>query len=559
MDLKKELAKILHKELKQDVEALLEIPPDPSLGDVALPCFTLAKTFKKSSQEIATYLAKKLSHPLLDRVEAKGPYLNFFLKKSFIAQSVLKEILSKKDKYGSSTAGKGKTIVIDMSSPNIAKPFGIGHLRSTIIGNSIRHLFISQGYKIVRVNHIGDWGTQFGKLMVAYKKWGNLKKLQAHPIPYLLELYVKFHQETEKHAPLEDEARNWFKRLEEGNKEALALWKKFRELSLKEFKKIYQLLNVDFEAIEGEAFYNDKMAPIIQELKQKKLLKESEGAWIVDLESYSMPPALIMKKDKATLYLTRDLAAALYRKKTYKFDKMIYEVGSEQKLHFQQLFKILELMGYVWAKDCAHVNHGLYLDTDKKKLATRKGKTVFMIDVLNEAITLAKKIIQEKNPSLPNKDRVAKAVGVGAIIFGDLANDRTNDIVFDMEKALSFEGETGPYLQYTHARLCSILRKAKKTSMKVDSCSFDKEEIEIIKRLGSFPETLQETLAQYKPSILARHLLDLAQAVNSYYVTHPILKAEEPVRSSRLALIVAIQLVIKRGLNLLGIEALERM
>ncbi len=559
MDFKKELVNILKKELNQDVESLLEIPPDPSLGDYALPCFTLAKALKKPPQEIAQSLSKKIHAAFIERVEAKGPYLNFFISKSLIAQSVLKEVLSQKEKYGCSAIGKGKTIVIDMSSPNIAKAFGIGHLRSTIIGNSLRHLLVSQGYKVIRVNHLGDWGTQFGKLITAYKKWGNEKELNKDPIRYLLSLYIKFHHESEKDISLEDEARLWFKKLEDGGKEARLLWKKFRDLSIKDFKKIYKLLNVDFESYEGEAFYNDKMESVIKELQAKHLLEESEGAEIVDLEKYGLTSAIIRKKDGATVYITRDLAAALYRKKKYKFDKMLYEVGSEQKLHFQQLFRILELMDYSWAKNCVHINHGLYLGSDKKKLATRKGKTIFMEEVLKEAIELAKKTIQEKNPSLKNKDKVAEAVGVGAIIFGDLSSDRTNDIIFDIDKFISFEGETGPYLQYAHARLCSILRKVKKQSKNIDPSSFDAEECQIIKNLGSFPSIIQETLVHHKPSILARYLLDIAQAVNSYYVTHPILKSEEPIKSARLALISAVQLVLNHGLKLLGIEPLERM
>ncbi len=557
MDTKKELMNLLNKKLQQDMTSLLEIPPDSSLGDYALPCFTLSKQLKKPPQQIAQELAKQLRAPFLEKVEAKGPYLNFFINKQLRAQSVLSTILKKKENYGSAKS-KGKTVVIDMSSPNIAKAFGIGHLRSTIIGNSLRHVFVSQGYKVIRVNHLGDWGTQFGKLIVAYKKWGKEKELVKDPIRYLLSLYVKFHEEAEKAPELEDQARDWFKKLEQGNQEATSLWKRFSDLSIKDFKKIYNLLNVDFESYEGEAFYNEKMKPIIQELRDKKLLEESEGAWIVDLKPFGMPPALIMKKDGATLYLTRDLAAAFYRKKTYKADKLLYEVGSEQKLHFQQLFKIIELMGYSWAQECIHINHGLYLDQDRKKLATRKGKTIFMEEVLHEAISLARKVIQEKNPNLKNKDKVAQAVGVGAIIFGDLMNDRTNDIVFDMEKFLSFEGETGPYLQYTHARLCSILRNAT-IPRKFAPSSFDNEEHQLIKQLETFPAVLQETLVQYKPSMLARYLLDLAQATNNYYVTHQVLKEKESVRSARLALIAAIQLVLKKGLKLLNIKPLERM
>jgi arginyl-tRNA synthetase len=558
MDSKQEVLALLKKEIKQEVTSLLEVPPDPSLGDYALPCFTLAKTYKKAPQDIAKDLAKKISSPLFDKVEAKGPYLNLFLNKKKLTQSIVNEVLKQQQKYGNSTLGKGKTVVMDISSPNIAKAFGIGHLRSTIIGNAIHHCLASQGYNVVRVNHLGDWGTQFGKLITAYKKWGKEKELAKDPIKYLLNLYVKFHQEAEKNQELEDEARDWFKKLEQGNQEARKLWKRFRDLSIQDFKNIYKLLGVKFESYEGEAFYNDKMEPVIKELKAKKLLELSEGAWIVNLEKYKMPPALIMKKDGATLYLTRDLAAAFYRKKIYKADKLVYEVGSEQKLHFQQLFKIIELMGYSWAKDCVHINHGLYLDQDRKKLSTRKGKTIFMEEVINEAISEVKKVIQEKNPALKNKEKVAHAVGVGAIIFGDVMNDRTNDIVFDMDKFLSFDGETGPYLQYTHARLRSILRKGK-PSKKINLDQLDHDEVQLIKHLGNFQQTIQESNSQYKPSILARYLLDLAQATNTYYVTHPILKSEEPLRSNRLTIISAVQVVLKKGLQLLNMEPLEEM
>lgn len=559
MDFKKELGNILKKQVNVDVESLLEIPPDSSLGDLALPCFTLAKTLKQSPQQIAQSLSQKIKAPFIEKIEVKGSYVNFFLNKGLSAQTVLEEVFKQKEKYGHTTQGKGKTIVIDMSSPNIAKPFGIGHLRSTIIGNALHHIFITQGYKVIRVNHLGDWGTQFGKLITAYKKWGKKAELMKDPIKYLLKLYVKFHEEAEKNASLEDDARLWFKKLEEGNKEAVQLWKTFRELSLKEFKKIYKILNVDFESYEGEAFYNNKMNAVLKELQAKHLLEESEGAHIVNLEKYNLTSAIIKKKDGATVYITRDLAAALYRKKTYKADKLLYEVGSEQKLHFQQLFKILELMGYSWAKDCVHITHGLYLDQERKKLATRKGKTVFMEDIITEAIDLAKRIIQKKNPKLKNKEKVAEAVGVGAIIFNDLSSDRNNDIIFDMDKFLSFEGETGPYLQYTHARLCSILRKAKATKKLKDYGAYDDEEHQIIKHVGQFPHVLQETIYHYKPSVLTRYLLDLAQRTNAYYVTHPILKTEEPLRSARLLLIHAVQKVLQQGLLLLNMKPLEEM
>ncbi|MBS3144060.1 arginine--tRNA ligase [Candidatus Woesearchaeota archaeon] len=559
MDFKTALVDLLRKHLKKDVKDLIEIPPDPTLGDYAFPCFSLAKELKKNPNQIAQDLSKQIKADFLTKIETKGAYLNFFVDKTLLTQDVLTTVLQEKEKYGRSTLGKGKTVVIDMSSPNIAKPFGIGHLRSTIIGNALRNLLILQGYKVIRINHLGDWGTQFGKLIVAFKLWGDAKKLKKDPIPYLLDLYVKFHDVAEKKPELEDEARAWFKKLEDGNKEALALWKTFKDLSLVEFKKVYKLLGVEFEAYSGEAFYNDQLESTIELIKKKGITEMSEGALIVNLEKYTMPPAILRKSDGATLYLTRDVAAALYRKKTYNFDTMLYEVGGEQKLHFQQLFKVLELLGYTWAKDCTHVDHGLYLGSDGKKFSTRKGKTVFMTDVLDETINLAKKIIQEKNPKLKNKDAVAQHVGVGAIIFGDLCNDRSRDILFDIDKFTSFEGETGPYLQYTHARLCSILRKKKLSAGKITYSLYDKTEQEIIKHLGRFSDVALDASHQYKPHILARYLLDLAQMINSFYVSHPVLQDDKDLEKARLALITAVKIVLSNGLGILGITSLEEM
>ncbi len=560
MNSRQQIAALLKRLLGEDVEQMLEVPPQPELGDYALPCFSFAKTLKRNPNDIAIDLSKKLKADIFEKVEAKGPYVNFFLNKKSLAKEILPRILKEKEKYGYSKQGKGKTIVLDMSSPNIAKPFGIGHLRSTIIGNALHHLLVAQGYKVVRVNHLGNWGTQFGKLITAYKRWGKKAELMKDPIKYLLNIYVKFHEEAEKDPLLEEQARVWFKKLEEGNKEAVQLWKTFRNLSLKEFKKIYKILKVDFESYEGEAFYNNKMDAVIKELEEKQLLEESEGAQIVNLEKQGLTSAIIKKKDGATLYITRDLAAALYRKKTYNADKLLYEVGSEQRLHFQQLFKILELMGYTWAKECVHITHGLYLDQDRKKLSTRKGKTVFMDEIITEAIDLAKKIIQEKNPKLKNKDKVAEAVGVGAIIFNDLSNDRNNDIIFDMDNFLSFEGETGPYIQYTHARIQSILGKyGKKVPTTIDYNCFSGEEKQILSLLGNYPGILEQAAKSFKPSILAQYLIKLSQEFNSFYAHSPILKAEQKTKEVRLVLISAVALVIRSGLSLLQIDAVAQM
>ncbi len=562
MDFKNRISSAIAKELKRkesEIFAVLEVPPESSLGDYAFPCFSLAKELKKNPHHIAQELAGKIKAPFLAKIAVNGAYLNFFIDKSQLSRDVLRAVLQKKTRYGQSSEGKGKTLVIDMSSPNIAKPFGIGHLRSTIIGNALRNLFTFQGYKVIRVNHLGDWGTQFGKLIVAYKKWGKAALLKKNPIDYLLQLYVQFHDAAEKQPTLEDEARAWFKKLEDGNKEALVLWQEFKDLSIKEFKKIYQLLGVEFESYSGESFYNKQLAGTIKLLENSGITEVSEGALIVNLEAYGMPPAILRKSDGATIYMTRDIAAVLYRKKTYKFSKMLYEVGGEQKLHFQQLFKVLELLGYSWAKDCVHIDHGLYLGNDGKKLSTRKGKTVFMTDVLEETISLACKIIEEKNPQLKQKDKIAKDIGVGAIIFGDLSNDRSRDAIFDIEKFTSFEGETGPYLQYTHARLCSILRKKKLTDTNVDYQLYDNEEQEVVKHLGRFSGAIENSARQYKPHILARYLLDLAQMANSYYTTHPVLQKDKKLEKARLTLIAAVRQVLANGLGLLGIKALEQM
>ncbi|MDD5149096.1 MAG: arginine--tRNA ligase, partial [Flavobacterium sp.] len=445
--MKKIIAKIISNELNKkenEIINLIEIPPNSEMGDFSFPCFHLAKDLKKNPVVISSELALQIQKNIpkeISEIKSIGPYLNFFIDKKILAENIIKKILKEKEKFGNSNEGKGKKIVVDMSSPNIAKPFGIGHLRSTIIGNSISEIYKKVGYKTIKINYLGDWGTQFGKIIVGYKKFGSAEKLKANPIKHLLEIYVKANQEK-----YEEESRQWFKKLEDGDKEATKLWKMFRELSLKDFEKIYKILGIKFDVISGESIYNKKMENTIQELKNKNLLVKSEGAFIIDLKKFNLGVALIQKTDGATLYATRDLTAAIDRFNKYKFSKMIYEVGAEQKLHFQQIFKILELLGYSWAKDCVHVSHGLYLDKDGKKFATRHGKTIFMEEILNETIELAKKTILIKNPKLKNKDDVAKKIALAAIFFGDLKNNRTNDIIFDIEKFLEFEGDTGPYL-----------------------------------------------------------------------------------------------------------------
>ncbi len=470
-----------------------------------------------------------------------------------MAEKVLKDILKKEDLYGISEEGKGKKILIELSSPNIAKPFGIGHLRSTIIGNSIANIAEFSGYKTIRLNYLGDWGTPFGKIILGYKKFGSEKKLKENPIKHLLEIYVKINS-SEKY---EQEAREWFRKLEQGDKEALSYWQRFRELSMKEFTKIYATLKVKFDVISGESFYNKKMKAVIKEIEAKKLLSDSEGAKIVDLKGFGLGIVLITKSDGATLYATRDLTAAIERHKKYKFDKMIYEVGSEQKLYFQQLFKVLELIGYSWAKDCIHVSHGLYLDTDGKKFATRKGKTIFMEEIIKETKELAKKEIKQRE-SLPEKELEKRALAIAraAIIYGDLKNYRENDIVFDIKKFLAFEGDTGPYLLYTYARAKSILRKSnKKAGVSVKDLT--EKEKALILELAKFPETVKKANESLAPNLIANYSFNLAQKFNEFYHSDKVINSEN--EAFRLQLVKASAQVLKNSLALLGIVALEKM
>lgn len=540
---------------EKEIENLIETPPNSELGDYAFPCFQLAKIMKKNPAEIAQNISKKIPIPKeIERVEAKGPYINFFLNKKLLAENTLNKILKEKDKYGSSKTGKGKIIAIDMSSPNIAKPFGIGHLRSTIIGNSIANIAKFRGFKPVRINYLGDWGTQFGKLITGYKKFGDEKKLKKNPINHLLELYVKVNDSPE----FEQESRDWFRKLEEGNKEALTLWKRFRELSIKEFNEIYKLLGVKFEVISGESLYNNKMDSTISELKKKGLLKESEGAKVVDLEQYGLGICLIKKSDGTTLYATRDITAAIDRYKKYKFSKMFYEVGAEQKLHFKQFFKILDLMGYSWAKDCMHIDHGLYLDNDGKKFSTRKGKTVFMAEVINETINLAKKeIIKREKLSQKELQKRAKIIGLAAILYGDLKNHRSSDIIFDIERFLSFEGNTGPYLLYTYARAKSILRKVKSKSKKLIINEISEKEKNIISKLSNFPQIVESAYNHLAPNIIANYAYELAQTFNEFYHSEKVIGSEK--ESFRLFLVESASQVIKNALSLLTIPVIEKM
>ena len=561
MNIKQEIANVLETQFnleltRETIEQLLEKPKFAHLGDLAFPCFTLAKKMRKAPPLIAKELSIKIESPLVDHVEVAGGYVNIFLNQQLVATKVIHEIYDQKEHYGDSPNDKG-IMTIDLSSPNIAKPFSMGHLRSTVIGNALGLIAEKSGYTPIRINHLGDWGTQFGKLIVAYRLWGNEEEVQKNPIKELLKLYVLFHEKAEEDPSLNEEGRKWFNYLEQGNEEALQLWEWFRKESLQEFNKIYALLGITFDSSDGEAFFNDKMDAVVDLLKEKELLVDSEGAQVVELEGF--PPCLIKKSDGATLYATRDLAAAIYRQENYHFVKSLYVVGNEQTLHFKQLFQVLEKMGYDWAKGMAHIPFGMMLK-DGKKMSTRKGKVVLLEKVLNESIAMARHNIEEKNPNLANKDKVAKQVGVGAVIFHDLKNNRMNDIEFSLEEMLRFEGETGPYVQYTYARACSILRKATgKTEYKAATYtnSWEKE-WKVTSLLMEFAPAVQRACTNFDPSQVAKYIIDLAQAFNKYYAEVKILE-DSAEQQGRLALVFAVTEVLKEGLRLLGLEAPDEM
>ena len=545
----------------EEIVALIEVPPNKEMGDFAFPCFRLAKVFRKAPNMIAADLAESIeAKDEISKVMPLGGYVNFFVNKSQLAENVIKDVLTKKENYGHSDLGQGKAVVIDFSSPNIAKPFHIGHIRTTVIGNALYKIYDSQGYNVVRVNHLGDYGTQFGKLIVAFKLWGSKEAVEANPIPELLKLYIQFHDEAEKKPEMEDEARAWFTKLENGDEEAKALWQWFRDESLKEFARVYDLLDIEFDSYAGESFYSDKMDTVIEQIKEKGLLQESQGTNVVDLEEYNMPPALITKNDGSTLYMTRDLAAAIYRKNTYDFDRCIYVVGSQQALHFQQLFKVLELMGFEWSKDLIHVPFGM-VALEEGTMSTRKGRVVFLEDVLKQAIEKTKATVLSKNPNAKNVDEISKQVGVGAVVFQELSNSRVKDYTFSWERTLSFEGETGPYVQYTHARCCAVLRKANEevtTDINYDLLS-DGDAAEVLKVIGSFNKSILSAMRRNEPHIVTRFVLDLAQAFNKFYHDNPILVEDEELRKARLALVAATRQTLENGLGILGMHAPERM
>ncbi len=574
---KKKIAILLsdHLSLSDDeIINLIGSPPKKDMGDYAFPCFTLAKELKKSPQAIAQELVSKLpTESAFQSMEAMGPYINFYLNKSQFISDVLKRVLTWTEEDFKSIA-KGKTVVIDFSSPNIAKPFSIAHLRSTAIGNSLAHIFDYIGYRVVRINHLGDWGTSFGKLIVAYKRWGDEKALSQSPIQYLLDLYVRFHKEVEEHSELEEEAKTWFKRLEDGNNEALILWNRFKDESLKEFNRMYDIIGVSFDHYWGESFYQDKINPVLEEIEGKKLLTESQGATIVDLEAYDMPPLLLRKQDGATLYATRDLAAALYRHDQFHFDEMIYVVGGEQSLHFKQVFKVLEMMGHKWVDHCEHVGFGLIQFKDGK-MSTRKGKIIFLEDVITKAKELALEKIKETEAeksddevsSDMDMDERALKIGVSSVIFSDLKNGRMKDVLFDWEEILNPRGETGIYLQYTHARLCGVIRKFEtrigpiEYTEKGEMASVTEEaSFDIAKELSGFRDQVIYAAKTREPSVIARYLLNLAQAFSSYYrVYHVINEKDGTLSQERILSVLAVKKVLADGLKLLGIEPMDRM
>ena len=543
-----------------DIAAALEIPPDTAMGDYAFPCFKLSKALRKSPMMIADALAGAIHADFLGKVESVKGYLNFFIDRATYAEKVVGLALEQGERYGADDSGAGKTVVLDYSSINIAKRFHIGHLSTTMIGNSLYRLHKFFGWNAVGVNHLGDWGTQFGKMIAAYKRWGDHDTVAAGGVDEMVKLYVRFNQEAKADPALDDEGRMWFKRIEDGDPEALEIFNWFKSVTLKDAERVYDMLGVKFDSYAGESFYNDKMQPIIDDLRAKGLLKEDKGAQIVDLQDYGMPPALILRSDGATLYITRDLAAAKYRKDTYNFDKSLYVVAYQQDLHFRQLFKVLELMGYDWYSQCEHVAFGM-VSFGGESLSTREGRVVYLDELLTQAIEKARAIIEEKSPDLEDKDEVARQVGIGAVVFFDLYNNRIKDIDFTWERALNFDGETGPYVQYTHARACSVLRKAGDADASAPDFSAlsDPYSQDVVRLIEQFPDILKSAVNRSEPSMVTRFAVDLAQAFNKFYYENKVMVDDPGTRAARLQLTDATRQVLKQALYLIGVEAPERM
>ena len=548
-----------------EIKEMIETPADSSMGDFALPCFKLARVLRKAPPMIAKGIAEAVAdEPMFARVEQVNAYVNMFLDREAFAGDVVSEVIAKDADYGRAEVGEDRKVIVEYSSPNIAKPFHIGHIRSTVIGNSIANIYDFLGYDVFRINHLGDYGTQFGKMIVAYRRWGNREDVVREPIKTLLSYYTKFHEEAEKDPSLEDEARATFTRLEHGEKEEVELWQWFRDESLKEFNRVYDMLGISFDSYNGESFYSDKMPRFVRELEEKGLLEEDQGAQIVRLDDYDLPVALITKSDGSTLYITRDIAAAVYRKETYDFYKNIYVVASQQNLHFQQWIQILEMMGYEWAHDCVHVPFGL-VSMEEGTMSTREGRVIFLEDVLNRAVDQTREIIKEKNVNTENIEETAAAVGIGAVIFNELSNYRIKDYVFSWDHVLNFEGETGPYVQYTHARACSILRNAGEEIVARAKAGFDPSFItgdsahELVTLLYELPGVILEAGEKYEPSIVTRHIVDIAQAYNRFYHDEHILVENEDEKVAKVALVMAAKSAIANGLRLLGMKAPEKM
>lgn len=572
IDFKKEIAEIIAKNLEglteDEIKSMVEIPQDQSMGDYAFPCFRLAKTMRKAPNLIAAELAAKLQgDKLFSEVSPVNAYVNMFVSREEMMKSTVSEVLEEMENFGKSNIGGNKKVIVEFSSPNIAKPFHIGHIRSTVIGNSLSKIYDALGYDVFKINHLGDYGTQFGKMICAYRRWGNRDDVINSPIKTLLSYYTKFHVEVEEHPELEDEARAIFTKLEQGNKEELELWQWFRDESLKEFQRVYNMLGIEFDSYNGESFYSDKMPRFEKELSDKGLLQESKGAQVVDLEEYKLGTALIKKSDGSSLYITRDIAAAVYRKETYDFYRNIYVVASQQNLHFQQLFKIIELMGYDWANQCVHVPFGL-VRLEEGTMSTRHGRVVFLEDVLNGAIEKTREIIEEKNPDIENLEEITSQVGIGAVVFNELSNNRIKDYTFKWDQILNFDGETGPYVQYTHARCASLLRKVGDETIakaqeanNVDFALLAKLDsaYELTKLIYAFPGIVEQAGEKYEPSIITRHIIDIAQCFNKFYHDEHIIVEDEAEKVSKIALVVATKRVIATGIGLLGMKAPERM
>lgn len=572
IDFKKEIAEIIAKNLdgltEDEIKSMIEIPQDQSMGDYAFPCFRLAKTMRKAPNLIAAELAEKLQgEKIFSEVSPVNAYVNMFVSREEMMKSTVSEVLEEKENFGRSDIGGNKKVIVEFSSPNIAKPFHIGHIRSTVIGNSLSKIYDALGYDVFKINHLGDYGTQFGKMICAYRRWGNREDVINSPIKTLLGYYTKFHVEVEEHPELEDEARAIFTRLEQGSKEEVELWQWFREESLKEFQRVYDMLGIEFDSYNGESFYSDKMPRFEKELSDKGLLQESNGAQVVDLEKYKLGTALIKKSDGSSLYITRDIAAAVYRKENYDFYKNIYVVATQQNLHFQQLFKILELMGYDWANQCVHVPFGM-VRLEEGTMSTRHGRVVFLEDVLNGAIEKTREIIEEKNPNIENLEEITSQVGIGAVVFNELSNNRIKDYTFKWDQILNFDGETGPYVQYTHARCASLLRKAGEDIVakaqdpkNVDFALLSKSDsaYELTKLIYAFPGVVEQAGEKYEPSIITRHIIDIAQCFNKFYHDEHIIVDDEVEKTSKIALVIATKRVIATGIGLLGMKAPERM